>query len=187
MTLHYVTHDRKEALTMSDHVAVSNGRPHRAGRLAAGCLCAARDRSSSPALSDVQHPRARRPPFSPCAPNGSSSTGVRTGDRSPDVVFVGAFTRNPRRHRGPASGLTIVKQNDVSGLEPGTTCTSAGRTRTRMRFNPEQLEQRSNDEAHVALTGGLRRRARLPAAGVTKQAGRHLEHDRVGGLLQRIG
>ena len=60
-TFVYITHDQSEALVLSDHVAVMNARPLRAGRHAAGALLPAGARRSSPASSaPTTASRARR-------------------------------------------------------------------------------------------------------------------------------
>jgi putative spermidine/putrescine transport system ATP-binding protein len=123
MTFIYVTHDQEEALTMSDHVAVFNeGRVEQVGSPA--------DVYARPATefvagfvgtSNILERKQRRFSVRPerielsRASNGSNGEPATVAD----VVFVGAFTRILVDTEA-GERLTIVKQNDVSGLEPGT-------------------------------------------------------------------
>jgi putative spermidine/putrescine transport system ATP-binding protein len=122
MTFIYVTHDQEEALTMSDHVAVFNeGRIEQVG--------SPTDVYARPATefvagfvgtSNILERKQRRFSVRPerielsRASNGSHGEPATVAD----VVFVGAFTRILVDTEA-GERLTIVKQNDSSGLEPG--------------------------------------------------------------------
>jgi putative spermidine/putrescine transport system ATP-binding protein len=117
MTFIYVTHDQEEALTMSDHVAVFNeGRIEQVGSPA--------DVYARPATefvagfvgtSNILERGGRR--FS-VRPERIELNGHGEPATVADIVFVGAFTRILVDTEA-GERLTIVKQNDVSGLEPG--------------------------------------------------------------------
>jgi len=122
MTFIYVTHDQEEALTMSDHVAVFNeGRIEQVGTPT--------DVYARPATefvagfvgtSNILERKQRRFSVRPerielsRASNGSHGEAATVAD----VVFVGAFTRILVDTEA-GERLTIVKQNDSPGLEPG--------------------------------------------------------------------
>ena len=122
MTFIYVTHDQEEALTMSDHVAVFNeGRIEQVGTPT--------DVYARPATefvagfvgtSNILERKQRRFSVRPerielsRASNGSHGEPATVAD----VVFVGAFTRILVDTEA-GERLTIVKQNDSPGLEPG--------------------------------------------------------------------
>jgi putative spermidine/putrescine transport system ATP-binding protein len=126
MTFIYVTHDQEEALTMSDHVAVFNeGRIEQIGSPS--------DVYSRPATefvagfvgtSNILERNGRRFSVRPerIALNGTDvgSTGSTTREPATvaDTVFVGAFTRILVDTEA-GERLTIVQQNDGSGLAPG--------------------------------------------------------------------
>ena len=151
MTFLYVTHDQEEALTMSDHVAVFNegrieqiGSPdevyeHPATEFVAGFV----------GTSNILERDGRA---SPSGPSGSSSTGdAAKPGRSRDVVFVGAFTRYPRRHRRRRAAHGRPAERRLGSRAAARASTSAGATRTRTRSpTPIRLSsRRSDDEAHV--------------------------------------
>ena len=117
MTFIYVTHDQEEALTMSDHVAVFNeGRIEQVGTPT--------DVYARPATefvagfvgtSNILERNGRR--FS-VRPERIELNGHGEPATVADVVFVGAFTRILVDTEA-GERLTIVKQNDSPGLEPG--------------------------------------------------------------------
>jgi putative spermidine/putrescine transport system ATP-binding protein len=117
MTFIYVTHDQEEALTMSDHVAVFNeGRIEQVGSPG--------DVYARPATefvagfvgtSNILERGGRR--FS-VRPERIELNGHGEPATVADVVFVGAFTRILVDTEA-GERLTIVKQADRSGLEPG--------------------------------------------------------------------
>jgi putative spermidine/putrescine transport system ATP-binding protein len=117
MTFIYVTHDQEEALTMSDHVAVFNeGRIEQVGTPT--------DVYARPATefvagfvgtSNILERNGRR--FS-VRPERIELNGHGEPATVADVVFVGAFTRILVDTEG-GERLTIVRQNDSPGLEPG--------------------------------------------------------------------
>jgi putative spermidine/putrescine transport system ATP-binding protein len=117
MTFIYVTHDQEEALTMSDHVAVFNeGRIEQVGSPS--------DVYARPATefvagfvgtSNILERGGRR--FS-VRPERIELNGHGEPATVADVVFVGAFTRILVDTEA-GERLTIVKQADRSGLEPG--------------------------------------------------------------------
>jgi putative spermidine/putrescine transport system ATP-binding protein len=117
MTFIYVTHDQEEALTMSDHVAVFNeGRIEQVGTPT--------DVYARPATefvagfvgtSNILERNGRR--FS-VRPERIELNGHGEPATVADVVFVGAFTRILVDTEA-GERLTIVKQNDNPGLEPG--------------------------------------------------------------------
>jgi putative spermidine/putrescine transport system ATP-binding protein len=117
MTFIYVTHDQEEALTMSDHVAVFNeGRIEQVGTPT--------DVYARPATefvagfvgtSNILERNGRR--FS-VRPERIELNGHGEPATVADVVFVGAFTRILVDTEA-GERLTIVKQNDRPGLEPG--------------------------------------------------------------------
>jgi putative spermidine/putrescine transport system ATP-binding protein len=117
MTFIYVTHDQEEALTMSDHVAVFNeGRIEQVG--------SPTDVYARPATefvagfvgtSNILERGGRR--FS-VRPERIELNGHGEPATVADVVFVGAFTRILVDTEA-GERLTIVKQNDSTGLEPG--------------------------------------------------------------------
>jgi putative spermidine/putrescine transport system ATP-binding protein len=118
MTFIYVTHDQEEALTMSDHVAVFNeGRIEQVG--------SPTDVYARPATefvagfvgtSNILERGGRR--FS-VRPERIDLNGHGEPATVADVVFVGAFTRILVDTEA-GERLTIVKQNDNTGLKPGT-------------------------------------------------------------------
>jgi putative spermidine/putrescine transport system ATP-binding protein len=118
MTFIYVTHDQEEALTMSDHVAVFNeGRIEQVG--------SPTDVYARPATefvagfvgtSNILERGGRR--FS-VRPERIDLNGHGEPATVADVVFVGAFTRIFVDTEA-GERLTIVKQNDNTGLKPGT-------------------------------------------------------------------
>jgi putative spermidine/putrescine transport system ATP-binding protein len=117
MTFIYVTHDQEEALTMSDHVAVFNeGRIEQVGspsdvyarpttEFVAGFV------GTSNILERGGRRISVRPERIELNGHGEPATVA-------DVVFVGAFTRILVDTEA-GERLTIVKQADGSGLEPG--------------------------------------------------------------------
>jgi putative spermidine/putrescine transport system ATP-binding protein len=117
MTFIYVTHDQEEALTMSDHVAVFNeGRIEQVGFPS--------DVYARPATefvagfvgtSNILERGGRR--FS-VRPERIELNGHGEPATVADVVFVGAFTRILVDTEA-GERLTIVRQNDRAGLEPG--------------------------------------------------------------------
>jgi putative spermidine/putrescine transport system ATP-binding protein len=117
MTFIYVTHDQEEALTMSDHVAVFNeGRIEQVGTPT--------DVYARPATefvagfvgtSNILERNGRR--FS-VRPERIELNGHGEPATVADVVFVGAFTRILVDTEA-GERLTIVKQNNSPGLEPG--------------------------------------------------------------------
>jgi putative spermidine/putrescine transport system ATP-binding protein len=117
MTFIYVTHDQEEALTMSDHVAVFNeGRIEQVG--------SPTDVYARPATefvagfvgtSNILERNGRR--FS-VRPERIELNGHGEAATVADVVFVGAFIRILVDTEA-GERLTIVKQNDGAGLEPG--------------------------------------------------------------------
>jgi putative spermidine/putrescine transport system ATP-binding protein len=117
MTFIYVTHDQEEALTMSDHVAVFNeGRIEQVGTPT--------DVYARPATefvagfvgtSNILERNGRR--FS-VRPERIELNGHGEPATVADVVFVGAFTRILVDTEA-GERLTVVRQNDSPGLEPG--------------------------------------------------------------------
>jgi putative spermidine/putrescine transport system ATP-binding protein len=126
MTFIYVTHDQEEALTMSDHVAVFNeGRIEQVGTPT--------DVYARPATefvagfvgtSNILERNGRRFSVRPerIELNGTDVGSTESATHEPatvaDTVFVGAFTRILVDTEA-GERLTIVKQNDSPGLEPG--------------------------------------------------------------------
>jgi len=122
MTFIYVTHDQEEALTMSDHVAVFNeGRIEQVGTPT--------DVYARPATefvagfvgtSNILERKQRRFSVRPERIELSRASNGSRGEPATvaDVVFVGAFTRILVDTEA-GERLTIVKQNDSPGLEPG--------------------------------------------------------------------
>jgi putative spermidine/putrescine transport system ATP-binding protein len=140
MTFIYVTHDQEEALTMSDHVAVFNeGRIEQVGspvdvyarpvtEFVAGFV----------GTSNILERGGRR--FS-VRPERIELNGHGEAATVADVVFVGAFTRILVDTES-GERLTIVKQNDVSGLEQGAHVHVSWDDADAYEINPpEQLEQ----------------------------------------------
>jgi putative spermidine/putrescine transport system ATP-binding protein len=117
MTFIYVTHDQEEALTMSDHVAVFNeGRIEQVGSpLDVYARPATEFVAGFVGTSNILERGGRR--FS-VRPERIELNGHGEPATVADVVFVGAFTRILVDTEA-GERLTIVKQNDVSGLEPG--------------------------------------------------------------------
>jgi putative spermidine/putrescine transport system ATP-binding protein len=145
MTFIYVTHDQEEALTMSDHVAVFNeGRIEQVG--------SPTDVYARPATefvagfvgtSNILERKQRRFSVRPerielsRASNGSHGEPATVAD----VVFVGAFTRILVDTEA-GERLTIVKQNDSSGLAPGARVHVSWRDADAYEIQPpEQLQQ----------------------------------------------
>jgi putative spermidine/putrescine transport system ATP-binding protein len=126
MTFIYVTHDQEEALTMSDHVAVFNeGRIEQVGtptdvyarpvtEFVAGFV----------GTSNILERNGRRFSVRPerielnGTDVGSTESATNEAATVADTVFVGAFTRILVDTEA-GERLTIVKQNDSPGLEPG--------------------------------------------------------------------
>jgi putative spermidine/putrescine transport system ATP-binding protein len=140
MTFIYVTHDQEEALTMSDHVAVFNeGRIEQVG--------SPTDVYARPATefvagfvgtSNILERGGRRFSVRPerIELNGHGEPAIVA-----DVVFVGAFTRILVDTEG-GERLTIVKQNDSPGLEPGARVHVSWDDADAYEIQPpEQLEQ----------------------------------------------
>jgi putative spermidine/putrescine transport system ATP-binding protein len=122
MTFIYVTHDQEEALTMSDHVAVFNeGRIEQVG---SPTDVYARPTTEFVAgfvgTSNILERNGRRISVRPerIELNGAQSKDTVEPATVADVVFVGAFTRILVDTEA-GERLTIVKQADSSGLEPG--------------------------------------------------------------------
>jgi putative spermidine/putrescine transport system ATP-binding protein len=122
MTFLYVTHDQEEALTMSDHVAVFNeGRIEQVGSpIEVYARPATEFVAGFVGTSNILERKQRRFSVRPerielsRASNGSHGEPATVAD----VVFVGAFTRILVDTEA-GERLTIVKQNDSPGLEPG--------------------------------------------------------------------
>jgi putative spermidine/putrescine transport system ATP-binding protein len=140
MTFIYVTHDQEEALTMSDHVAVFNeGRIEQVG--------SPTDVYARPATefvagfvgtSNILEREGRR--FS-VRPERIELNGQGEPATVADVVFVGAFTRILVDTEA-GERLTIVKQNDSPGLEPGARVHVSWDDADAYEIQPpEQLEQ----------------------------------------------
>ncbi len=118
MTFLYVTHDQEEALTMSDHVAVFNegkieqvGSPNEvyerpATEFVAGFVGTSNILERDGKRFSVRPERIEL--------NGNGEPGVVV-----DVIFVGAYTRI-LVDTDAGDRLTVVRQNDGSGVEPGT-------------------------------------------------------------------
>jgi putative spermidine/putrescine transport system ATP-binding protein len=140
MTFIYVTHDQEEALTMSDHVAVFNeGRIEQVG---SPVDVYARPTTEFVAgfvgTSNILERGGRR--FS-VRPERIELNGHGEAATVADVVFVGAFTRILVDTEG-GERLTIVKQDDVSGLEPGAHVHVSWLDADAYEIHPpEQLEQ----------------------------------------------
>ena len=182
MTFIYVTHDQEEALTMSDHLAVFNdGRIEQVGAPAEVYEQPATEFVAGfVGTSNIIERDGRRISIRP-------ERIELNGDGEPatvaDVVFVGAFRADPRRHRH-GDRLTVVRPNDGSTIEPGAASASPGATRTHTSSTtPTVTSRRSDDEANVGARSRCSpSRLAFPAAGVPKQPRRDAEHDRVGGL-----
>jgi putative spermidine/putrescine transport system ATP-binding protein len=140
MTFIYVTHDQEEALTMSDHVAVFNeGRIEQVGSPS--------DVYARPATefvagfvgtSNILERDGRR--FS-VRPERIELNGHGEPATVADVVFVGAFTRILVDTEA-GERLTIVKQADASGLEPGARVHVSWQAKDAYEIQPpETLEQ----------------------------------------------
>jgi putative spermidine/putrescine transport system ATP-binding protein len=140
MTFIYVTHDQEEALTMSDHVAVFNeGRIEQVGSPS--------DVYARPATefvagfvgtSNILERDGRR--FS-VRPERIELNGHGEPATVADVVFVGAFTRILVDTEA-GERLTIVKQADASGLEPGARVHVSWQDKDAYEIQPpETLEQ----------------------------------------------
>jgi putative spermidine/putrescine transport system ATP-binding protein len=126
MTFIYVTHDQEEALTMSDHVAVFNeGRIEQVG--------SPTDVYARPATefvagfvgtSNILERNGRRFSVRPerielnGTDVGSTESATQETATVADTVFVGAFTRILVDTEA-GERVTIVKQNDGTGLEAG--------------------------------------------------------------------
>jgi putative spermidine/putrescine transport system ATP-binding protein len=117
MTFIYVTHDQEEALTMSDHVAVFNeGRIEQVGTPTDVYARPATDFVAGfVGTSNILERNGRRFSVRPerIELNGHGEPAIVA-----DIVFVGAFTRILVDTEA-GERLTIVKQNDSPGLEPG--------------------------------------------------------------------
>jgi len=140
MTFIYVTHDQEEALTMSDHVAVFNeGRIEQVGSpVDVYARPATEFVAGFVGTSNILERSGRR--FS-VRPERIELNGHGERATVADVVFVGAFTRILVDTEG-GERLTIVKQNDVSGLEPGARVHVSWLDADAYEINPpEQLEQ----------------------------------------------
>jgi putative spermidine/putrescine transport system ATP-binding protein len=140
MTFIYVTHDQEEALTMSDHVAVFNeGRIEQVG--------SPTDVYARPATefvagfvgtSNILERGGRR--FS-VRPERIKLNGSGEPATVADVVFVGAFTRI-LLDTAAGERLTVVQQNDRSGLEPGAHVQVSWRDEDAYEIQPpENIEQ----------------------------------------------
>jgi putative spermidine/putrescine transport system ATP-binding protein len=140
MTFIYVTHDQEEALTMSDHVAVFNeGRIEQVGSpVDVYARPATEFVAGFVGTSNILERSGRR--FS-VRPERIELNGHGESATVADVVFVGAFTRILVDTEG-GERLTIVKQNDVSGLVPGARVHVSWLDADAYEINPpEQLEQ----------------------------------------------
>jgi putative spermidine/putrescine transport system ATP-binding protein len=117
MTFIYVTHDQEEALTMSDHVAVFNeGRIEQVGTpIDVYARPATEFVAGFVGTSNILERNGRR--FS-VRPERIEINGHGEPATVADVVFVGAFTRILVDTEA-GDRLTIVRQNDSPGLEPG--------------------------------------------------------------------
>jgi putative spermidine/putrescine transport system ATP-binding protein len=139
MTFIYVTHDQEEALTMSDHIAVFNeGRIEQVG--------SPTDVYARPATefvagfvgtSNILERGGRR--FS-VRPERIDLNGHGEPATVADVVFVGAFTRILVDTEA-GERLTIVKQNDNTGLKPGTPVHVSWHDADAYEIQPAEVQQ----------------------------------------------
>ena len=136
MTFIYVTHDQEEALTMSDRLAVFNqGRSSRSARPAEVYEQPATEFVAGfVGISNILERDGRRRQLRPerIMLNGTASPA--TVD---DVVFVGAFTRYPRRPRA-GEQLTVVRRTTARRRSREGACASRWRDEDAYEIQPPE-------------------------------------------------
>jgi putative spermidine/putrescine transport system ATP-binding protein len=152
MTFIYVTHDQEEALTMSDHVAVFNeGRIEQVGSpLEVYARPATEFVAGFVGTSNILERKQRRFSVRPERIELSATSNGHSGEPATvaDVVFVGAFTRILVDTEA-GERLTIVKQNDSSGLEPGARVHVSWHDADAYEIQPPEVQQPQQLEQEV--------------------------------------